>query len=55
MIKSAGIDGEFDFVNKAYLDFTGRRMDETLGIGWAEDIHPEDLQRCFESAPHRLL
>ena len=48
MIKSAGLDGELDFVNKAFLEFTGRRIDETLGIGWAEDIHPEDLQGCFE-------
>ena len=48
MIKSAGVDGELDFVNKAFLEFTGRRMDETLGIGWAEDIYPEDLQGCFE-------
>ena len=48
MIKSAGVDGELNFVNKAFLEFTGRRMDETLGIGWAEDIHPEDLQGCFE-------
>ena len=48
MIKSAGLDGELNFVNKAFLEFTGRRMDETLGIGWAEDIHPEDLQGCFE-------
>ena len=48
MIKSAGLDGELNFVNKAFLEFTGRRMDETLGIGWAENIHPEDLQGCFE-------
>jgi PAS domain S-box-containing protein len=48
MIKSTGINGEFDFVNKAYLNFTGRRMDETLGIGWAEAVHPEDLQHCLE-------
>ena len=48
MIKSAGLDGELDFVNKAFLEFTGRRMDETLGIGWAEGVHPEDLQGCFE-------
>jgi PAS domain S-box-containing protein len=48
MIKSAGLDGELAFVNKAFLEFTGRQMDETLGIGWAEDIYPEDLQGCFE-------
>ncbi len=48
MIKSAGLDGELNFVNKAFLEFTGRRMDETLGIGWAENVHPEDLQGCFE-------
>jgi len=48
MIKSAGVDGELDFVNKPFLEFTGRRMDEMLGIGWAENIHPEDLQGCFE-------
>jgi PAS domain S-box-containing protein len=48
MIKSAGTDGELDFVNKAFLEFTGHRMDEMLGIGWAENIHPEDLQGCFE-------
>ena len=48
MIKSAGVDGELDFVNKAFLEFTGRRMEEMLGIGWAENIHPEDLQGCFE-------
>jgi len=48
MIKSAGVDGELNFVNRAFLDFTGRQSDEMLGIGWAEDIHPEDLQACFE-------
>src|SRR3984893_798654 len=48
MIKSAGVDGELDFVNKAFLEVTGRRMEERLGIGWAENIHPEDLQGCFE-------
>jgi PAS domain S-box-containing protein len=48
MIEPAGVDGEFDFANKVFLEFTGRRMDEKLGIGWAEDVHPEDLQRCLE-------
>jgi PAS domain S-box-containing protein len=48
MIKSAGVDGDLNFVNKTFLEFTGRRFDEMLGIGWAEYVHPEDLQACFE-------
>ena len=36
------------FVNQYCLEFTGRSTEELLGEGWAEGIHPEDKQRCFE-------
>ncbi|BAZ20021.1 multi-sensor signal transduction histidine kinase [Kalymmatonema gypsitolerans NIES-4073] len=36
------------FVNQYCLEFTGRPLEELLGEGWAEGIHPEDKQRCFE-------
>ena len=36
------------FVNQYCLQFTGRSTEELLGEGWAEGIHPEDKQRCFE-------
>jgi len=36
------------FVNQSCLEFTGRSTEELLGEGWAEGIHPEDKQRCFE-------
>jgi PAS domain S-box-containing protein len=34
-------DGESSFVNKAWLDFTGRRLEEELGEGFADTFHPD--------------
>jgi PAS domain S-box-containing protein len=36
------------FFNKPWLDFTGRAMEQELGNGWTQGIHPEDYERCME-------
>ncbi|GBC87474.1 hypothetical protein HRbin12_01481 [bacterium HR12] len=38
-----------DWVNQAYLAFTGRSYQEELGEGWAEIVHPEDLPRVTDA------
>jgi PAS domain S-box-containing protein len=36
-------DGQVDYLNKRWLDYTGLRQEEALGWGWQTAVHPEDL------------
>jgi PAS domain S-box-containing protein len=48
LIWMTGPDKLCTFVNKGWLDFTGRSLEQELGIGWAEGVHPEDAAGCLE-------
>lgn len=47
LIWRSGVDGLCDWFNKPWLDFVGRRMEQEIGYGWAEGVHPEDRDRCI--------
>jgi PAS domain S-box-containing protein len=49
LIWMSGTDKLCDYFNDPWLQFTGHSLDQELGNGWTEGVHPEDLQRCMET------
>jgi len=37
--------GSCDYLNQAWLDYTGRSREAELGSGWLEGVHPDDRPR----------
>jgi PAS domain S-box-containing protein len=49
MIFVTAPDGSCTSVNRTWLNFTGRTLEEELGYGWTACVHPDDLQRNHEA------
>jgi PAS domain S-box-containing protein len=47
MIWTSGPDKLCDWFNRAWLEFTGRAMEQELGNGWAEGVYPDELSTCL--------
>jgi formate hydrogenlyase transcriptional activator len=48
MLWMSGRDKLCLFVNRSWLAFTGRTIEDEQGEGWVSGVHPEDLNRCLE-------
>jgi PAS domain S-box-containing protein len=49
LIWMSGPDKLCNYFNQPWLEFTGRPVDAELGNGWAEGVHPEDLEACMDT------
>jgi PAS domain S-box-containing protein len=52
MIWMSGTDKLCTFFNKGWLDFTGRTMEQELGNGCTEGVHPNDFDKSVETYVH---
>ncbi len=52
LIWTSGIDQGCDYFSEPWLRFTGRTLEQELGTGWTEGIHPDDFQFCIETYTH---
>jgi len=47
MIWVSGPDKLCTWFNRPWLEFTGRTLEQEIGNGWTEGIHPEDIKDCL--------
>jgi PAS domain S-box-containing protein len=43
LVWRAGPEGNIEYVNKRVLDYLGAPLDEIIGWGWMDKIHPDDV------------
>ena len=49
LVWRADTNNQCDFVNRPWLEFTGRSMNQEMGNGWAEGVWPDDREACLHT------
>jgi protein-histidine pros-kinase len=49
LVWMSGLDKLCTYFNRPWLEFTGRALEQELGNGWAEGVHPDDLPGCLKT------
>ena len=48
VVWTARPNGELDYYNQRWFDYTGMTLEQTQGWGWQPVLHPDDLQNCLD-------
>ncbi|HLP88728.1 MAG TPA: ATP-binding protein [Nostocaceae cyanobacterium] len=49
LIWTTDTKGETDFFNKNWCEYTGLTVEQSLGSGWLNALHPEDVERSYQA------
>jgi len=49
MVWRLDLQGRAQYFNKAWLVFTGSKLESVAGHGWMDSLHPEDRQGCLRN------
>jgi PAS domain S-box-containing protein len=49
LIWMSGADKKCSWFNQRWLDFVGRAMEQELGEGWCDNLHPADFDRALDT------
>ena len=49
LIWMSGTNRLCTWFNRPWLEFTGRSLEQELGNGWTQGVHPDDLPRCLDT------
>ncbi|WP_170942226.1 PAS domain-containing sensor histidine kinase [Noviherbaspirillum denitrificans] len=49
LIWITGPQRDYLWFNRMWLDFTGRPLEDELGDGWTDGIHPDDIPACINA------
>ena len=49
MIWRSGTDANCNYFNETWLKFTGKKLEDEVGEGWTNGVHPEDYERCLKT------
>ncbi|MCC3160786.1 PAS domain-containing protein [Hymenobacter sp. 15J16-1T3B] len=48
MVWTTSPDGELEYFNQRWLQYTGKTLAQLQGFAWADDIHPDDRARILD-------